>query len=307
MKKLLLSLSFVLALGSVYGQNQFAFGFEGTTADLATAGWVTTNQSTPATATLWSIPTTAPTTTFAGGAQGGSATSFALVNFTSVGVLTATGATGSGPISNWLITPVITVQNGDVVSFYTRIGRNGVALYADRLQLRMSTNGGFTANPSTGATDLGDFTNLLIDVNPSLNLTDYPVTWTQESYTVTGLTGSTDVKFAFRYFVNDGGQDGLQSDIIGIDTFSVDRPLATDSFIKNNFSVYPNPANNVININKTKNVAMASAQITDINGRVVKTVNSEVSQINISDLNAGVYMLKIVTAEGTGTTKIIKK
>jgi len=302
MKKLLLSLS-LLSISFIQGQNIFSFGFDGATADMLTAGWQQVNLSNPAGTALWGIPSTAPTTTFSSGGQAGGATSFALVNYTSV------AASSAGTISNWLISPVINVQNGDVVTFYTRIGRNvaagGQASYADNLQLTMSKMGSSSIIPSVDENDLGDFTTLCNEVNPNLDLTSYPLTWTQYTYTVSGLTGPTDCMFAFRYYVTDGGPTGANSDIIGIDTFSVDRPLAsTDSFFKNNLSVSPNPAKDVITISNSSNVVINSAEITDVNGRIVKNATS--SQINISDLNAGVYFLKITTDQGVGTTKVIK-
>ena len=50
--------------------------------------------------------------------------------------------------------------------------------------------------------------------------------------------------------------------------------------------------------------------MTDLNGRVVKTVNvadSSNVQVNISDLSVGVYMMKIVSDKGTTTKKVIKE
>lgn len=333
MKKLLLSLSLVLALGSTQAQNIANFNFNSTTAAMTADGWFFTNQSSPVYvgAPTWSIAaytpkvvsTTAPVvqanpfgavvytngqTSPAPLGQDGVANQFAIVNYTSTGT---SSTAGSGTISNWMITPVINVKDGDVVSFYTRLGRPSsttTAAFADNLELRMSTNGDFTTNPTGGATGLGDFTELLVAINPSLNLTSYPTSWTKYSYVIDQVGDvETPVKFAFRYFVTNGGPAGANSDIIGVDTGSVDRPLATDSFFRGNFSVSPNPATDVININKIKNAAITAAQITDINGRIVKTVNGEVAQINIADLTAGVYMLKITTAQGSGTTKIIKK
>ena len=302
MKKLLLSFSLVLAFSTTNGQNLFSFGFDGTTAAMDTAGWARTNQSTPLGDSTWTIPTTAPTTTFSGGAQAGGAISFILVNFNST--------TGAGIISNWLISPSINVENGDVITFYTRIGLNsttGSANFPDNLELRISTNGDFTTNPTGGSAGLGDFTTLAVEVNPGLDLTTYPLTWGQYSYTVTGLTGPTAIKLGFRYYVTDGGPTGANSDIIGLDTVSVDRPLSTDSFFKNNFAVYPNPATSVLNITNNSNIAINATQITDLNGRVVKEIKGITNQINISELNSGIYFLKIATDQGTGTTKIVKK
>ena len=291
-------------------QNLFSFGFDGATADMITAGWQRANLSNPAGTALWSIPSTAPTTTFAGGGQAGGSTSFSLVNYTSV------AASSAGTISNWLITPVINVKNGDVVTFYTRIGRNvaagGSASYADNLQLRMSTAGASGVIPSVDENDLGDFTTLCNEVNPNLDLTIYPLSWTQYSYSVSGLSGPTDCMFAFRYYVTDGGPSGANSDIIGIDTFSVDRPTAnTQSFFTNNFSIQPNPVNDVFSVTTKNNVAIDNIKVMDINGRIVSETNntngSDAMQVNISELNVGVYFVKVQSELGVGTSKIIKK
>ena len=323
MKKLLYL--FILLPFAALAQNQYNYGFSGTTADLTTAGWVRTNQSTAASTTLWTVASYTPVTVsatvqalpfstqaYAVGqscpvpvGQTGGNNSFALVNFTSTSSTATTGAT----ISNWLISPSITVQNGDVVSFYSRIGKfsaTNTASYPDNLQLRMSTNGAFTADPTGGPDAVGDYSEVLVDINPNFNLTSYPATWTLYSYTVSGLDLPTECKFAFRYYVTDGGPQGNNSDIIGLDTFSVDRPLATNDFFKGNFSVYPNPATSVLNIANRNNLEVTSAVITDVNGRVVSQVNGTVAQINIADLTAGVYFLKVTTTQGVGTTRVVK-
>jgi hypothetical protein len=288
-------------------QNQFAFGFDGTTAAMLSAGWQQTNQSSPAGASTWSNSSfTLPlagaifgsgnTTTLPMGQAGGN-NSFALVNFNST--------TGAGIISNWLITPDITVQNGDIVTFYSRKGTDGAGDYPDRLELRMSSTA--TVLPSGGSAGLGSFTTVCLTINPTLVAGFvYPKTWTQYSYTVSGLVSATPVKFAFRYFVTNGGPSGANSDIIGIDTFSVDRPLSTDSFFKNNFSVYPNPVNDVINISSSNNSEITKVSIIDINGRVVKEINSNVTSVSVGNLTAGIYFLKINTLDGVGTSKFVK-
>jgi len=294
MKKTLLLLSAFLAIGTTQAQTLFSENFD-TFTDLETNGWQQTNQSSPVGLSTWAQGGgTAFATSF-----NGAATSFALCNYNST--------TGAGTISNWLITPSITLQNGDVVSFYSRQGGT-VPSFADRLQLRISPNGDITTNPTGGSADVGDFSILAVDINPNLTQTGYPLTWTRYSYTVTGLTDATACKIAFRYFVTNGGPDGSNSNIIGIDAFSVDRTLATQDFFASNFEVYPNPASNVLNIDSKGNVALTQLQLTDINGRIVKDVKATnvSNQINISDLNAGVYFLKATSAQGVGTTKIVK-
>lgn len=332
MKKLLLSLLLILSLGTIKAQNLYNYGFGGVTADLGTAGWTRTNQSTSPSATLWTVASYTPvvvnstatpavrnlpfgdvelpngSTCPAPNGQAGGANSFAIVNFTSTSSTATTGAT----ISNWLISPDVTVQNGDIVSFYTRLGKipgSAGAGFPDRLQLRMSTNGAFTQDPTLGPADVGDFTLLLVDVNPTLVTGVYPQVWTQYSYTIEGLSGPTECRFGFRYFVTNGGTNGANSDIIGVDTFTVDRPLATDSFFSSNYVVGPNPATDFVSITAKNNDTINTVEITDVNGRIVKNVkvNATTSQINMADLNSGVYFLKVSSENGVGITKIIKE
>jgi len=295
MKKILLSLSLVLAMGSTQAQNLLSENFDNFTT-LAANGWQQTNQSSPVGLSTWAQ---GGGTAFATGAFNGAATSFALCNFNST--------TGAGTISNWLITPSVTLQNGDVISFYSRQG-GAEPSFADRMEVRISSNGDFTTNPTGGSADVGDFTTVAVEINPTLTQAGYPLTWTRFSYTVTGLNEPTSSKIGFRYFVTNGGPTGDNSNIIGLDAFSVDRTLATQDFFASNFAVYPNPASNVLNIDSKSNVALTQLQLTDINGRIVKEVKASglSTQINVSELNAGVYFLKATSAQGTGTTKIVK-
>jgi len=142
-------------------------------------------------------------------AQGGTTNSCVSANFAS--------GTGVSTLNDWLVGPVRTFNNGDVLSFYTReIAANP---YPNRMQVRLSPNGSST-NIGTAAEDVGDFTMLLLDINPGYEVGGYPGTWTQFTITIQGLSGPTSGRFAFRYFVENGGPDGDNSYIIGLDTLT---------------------------------------------------------------------------------------
>lgn len=136
---------------------------------------------------------------------------------------------GPGIISNWVVSPVVTMQNGDKIQFYTR----GVLYfdpfvgdstdYANRLQVRMST-ANESLNVGSGNSP-GDFKTALLDINPdykeaTIPLYDpasYPIRWTKFEATVGGLNGPTKGRFAFRYYLENGGFPGLGSGV-GIDS-----------------------------------------------------------------------------------------
>ena len=136
-------------------------------------------------------------------------------------------AAGANDISNWLVTPEITIRNGDVISFYTR--KVSQDTLADRLQLLMSNSGASTNVGAMGnASDTGDFTTLLIDINPTLIIGVYPLVWTKYTATISGLSAPVSGRFALRYFVTNGGPAGTNADNIGIDNFvytSVCQPI----------------------------------------------------------------------------------
>jgi hypothetical protein len=188
---------------------QLSEGFENVPGLFSSGGWVQINRSNPV----------GPATYLQGGAslspaQSGPANSFAVVNFASTG--SPDGSSGSGTISNWAITPTLVYDNGDQIKFWTRSG----GLFPDRLELRFSANG---ASNDVGATEfsVGDFFTLLLTINPDLQAGGYPTPWTQFTATITGLPSPTSGRVAFRYFVTNGGPDGGNSNIIGLDTLSI--------------------------------------------------------------------------------------
>jgi hypothetical protein len=124
---------------------------------------------------------------------------------------------GVATISTWLLAPNRTFNNGDTISFWTReIAANP---YPNRMQVRLSTSGTST-NTGFGAFDVGDFTEVLLDINPDYMVGGYPEVWTQFTITLAGLSGPTSGRFAFRFFCEDGGPSGNNSYIIGLDTLT---------------------------------------------------------------------------------------
>jgi hypothetical protein len=103
------------------------------------------------------------------------------------------------------------------MTFYTRTV--DAPQFPDRLQVRMSTSGNST-NVGTTAYDVGDFTVLMLDINPNLTTVGYPSVWTQFTVTVSGVASPTTGRLALRYFVPNGGSSFSNGDYIGIDQVS---------------------------------------------------------------------------------------
>jgi hypothetical protein len=74
--------------------------------------------------------------------------------------------------------------------------------------------------------------------------------------------------------------------------------------------VFPNPAKNVVNINLTGYKGKSDVSMFDVNGRVVlrREVSTVKSQLDISALPAGVYIMRIKNGvKEVSMTKIIKQ
>ena len=188
-------------------------------------GWKVKNTSTPMVPLLWQ--------------QGGDVIPFFQAyssngsNEGFVGINAIINAPAIGVLSSWLISPVVTMQNGDTISFYTRSkyedegnfgGTAGVLNdFGNRVQLRLNTNNDGT-EVGIGLEN-GDFTTPLLDINPSYNAnlaantpaqnaTAFPANWTKYQAVVYGLTEPVSGRFALRYLIEDGNLFGSG---IGID------------------------------------------------------------------------------------------
>lgn len=107
---------------------------------------------------------------------------------------------------------------------------------------------------------------------------------------------------------NAAASDAIYDNLLVRADFEENLLNIADVITEANFSVYPNPANSVINISNTMNVVMNNVVLTDLNGRVVKSQKLDTvdAQINVSDLATGIYMMNVNTDQGSITKKIIK-
>ncbi|WP_177192213.1 MBG domain-containing protein [Chitinophaga arvensicola] len=203
-------LTFLLRLNTGYAQG-YTESFNNIST-LSGSGWIIQNNSTlPGSATWFQgKPTTALP-------DPGPFNAYAGADDAYIGV-DANSVAGTGTISNWLIMPNRTLRNGDVLMFYTRKPTiaDGHPDLPDRLEVRMSANGG-SINVGSTAPGVGDFTDLLLAINPTQTTGTYPESWAQYTITISGLPAPTSGRLAFRYFVTNGGPAGPNSDYIGID------------------------------------------------------------------------------------------
>lgn len=90
-------------------------------------------------------------------------------------------------------------------------------------------------------------------------------------------------------------------------TVTADDAMAVADVNKNKFSVYPNPADDVVTISGDD--VISSVQIYDYSGKLLLTnpANSKKLQLNVSALSKGNYVVKVVSENKSSSYKIIKK
>lgn len=92
---------------------------------------------------------------------------------------------------------------------------------------------------------------------------------------------------------------------IVIDNFVVSATTDIAENINNAISIYPNPATSILNVNAN---GYNEVQIINMLGQVVyNTTMNDNAQINVRNLNDGVYFVRLNGANGTTTQKFIKK
>ncbi len=84
--------------------------------------------------------------------------------------------------------------------------------------------------------------------------------------------------------------------------------LSNENFLLNEILIYPNPTNEILNINYgTNNIDIKSIEIYDMLGKKVYQNNSKVESIDLSNFNIGIYLIEISTENnGKITKKLIK-
>ncbi len=101
---------------------------------------------------------------------------------------------------------------------------------------------------------------------------------------------------------------GYSNAVMG--TFKIsayDASLANADFSTSNFTFYPNPVKDVLNISNTQNIS--KVQVINLLGQelIVKVMNENQGQIDMSGLSAGTYLVKITSDNQVKTIKVIKE
>lgn len=140
------------------------------------------------------------------------------------------------------------------------------------------------------------------------------------SFSIAGIFPGTANLVNYNYYKDSDGSlvfrtsDGaVEVSALSInETFSTSEALITNTLstnenaqVLNAVKLYPNPVEDILNIELGDNISVASVHIMDLNGRTVLV--SQGNTIRTSQLQSGFYVVRIDTEVGSVTKKFIKK
>lgn len=142
----------------------------------------------------------------------------------------------------------------------------------------------------------------LADYRFSDNNDDYII----DSWTSVDLSSLTNVNFlTFTFNSSDIGGFGINTpQYFAMDNLIYGGSVGVNTNKITDFTMFPNPAQSTLNISGEP----GDYKIFDTNGSIVKEfTHTEISIVDISNLNPGIYIVKVSNGESFGSRKLIVK
>ena len=124
----------------------------------------------------------------------------------------------------------------------------------------------------------------------------------------TALTGNTRMRVKKIFGTTNFIDPCLGAAFGQVEEYTVNvSTLGTTSFDNGNFNAYPNPVKNILNLSFTKTITNVS--VSNLLGQEImaKSINANQSQVDMSNLATGTYMVKVTSDNEVKTIKVIKE
>lgn len=127
-----------------------------------------------------------------------------------------------------------------------------------------------------------------------------------------GVTANSTIQFRFEVGTDGcNGNEGWYIDEIVI--YNCDAALSVEKYggMIDGVSIYPNPTNGIITLQKMNQIDLRNVEIFDMNGRILKSIDVSDMQlqktIDISKLVSGVYFIVVTSKDAKGVMRLIKQ
>ncbi len=177
------------------------------------------------------------------------------------------------------------------------------------------TVGTYFFDLGSGGTEIVLSENTWYQIGFAFNITTGEVVWRGPGF-YAGITGALAGTNPFEVdFVLIPNSTNTSATITGFDDLvitAVDTENLlgiTSNELSKSVKIYPNPISDAINFQTPNNIDITRIEVTDINGKIIKSVQKEFisNSLNLSDLNSGLYFLNIYSNDGKASKRFIKK
>jgi hypothetical protein len=166
-------------------------------------------------------------------------------------------------------------------------------------------------NNDTMTIACGLYLNGAMVASATLSTTNTVSNWTSFTIPFSSYTTADSASIGLGAFYSLGTNTTIQGNsVLFVDNLSFDNLItsATESVsVNSSFSLYPNPAFDIITLNIDNNNSDLILNIYNVIGTLVKSelLKQNQRQVNIGDLSNGIYMIEIESKELTGKQKLI--
>ena len=201
--------------------------------------------------------------------------------------------------SNWNLAAVYSVPN---IIYDLRLSLSGTKLYASGRQFVSQID--LTASTATVTTSSADASDCSVNdgtasVNVSGSTGPYTYLWSNGD-TTTSISGL----YAGSYIVTVTDTNGC----VFMGAALVQCEVGIENYdLQNNMSIYPNPSNGLFVI--AGSAKQSLVEVFNVIGENIYSAksNSNKTEVNLSRQEAGVYFVKVKTADGIAVKKIVKQ
>lgn len=113
----------------------------------------------------------------------------------------------------------------------------------------------------------------------------------------------------YKSFTSTGCTDSTLTDLV---TIELSSPFTDSIFLSNrevnlnkDITIYPNPVSDILFFDRDNSVQLLAFSLFNISGSKVKEISSPFDELNLNEINAGVYLLNIKTNKGDLVKRII--
>jgi hypothetical protein len=190
---------------------------------------------------------------------------------------------GSNAANVWFYTNGINLVGGTTYRITYDYGGTGT-FFPEKLKVAYGTS----ANAAAMTNLLADHPNVISDI-PVNNIVDFTPATSGVYY-----FGFNAYSIANQFY-------------LFVDNILVDVALSNSDFDNSNFSAYPNPVKDVLNISYTTEIS--SVRVINMIGQEVlsKNINATSSQVDMSQLSAGTYIVNVTVGDAIKTLKVVKQ